>query len=301
MGTTTRKHEALVKLLEDMSPKYLTTPSAITNILNLNDSQATALQNLLTAEASGRPSFHLRDKNYADLYQFDWDLNYIVSAVLASSLNCQDLPRTSGIGSIQRDVELELAEISELKQNGYTISHQKLNSIGVKKCKDALAEFDFVGKGTGAVKLNDRELSEVARAYDEHKGMLKDADTFWIDDINVGCRNPVLRKLAFDPYILAVVAGYLGCCPIHVQTNLWFSFPSDVSEINLSRNAQMFHQDKEFENSSKSLSILPMFVRTTVRIVISKEAIAKNCINSAYRFLGGFQIVVSATITARSE
>jgi len=43
-----------------------------------------------------------------------------------------------------------------------------------------------------------------------------------------------------------MVTKYLGCAPVHVQTNLWFSFPTVKDKNNLSTNAQMYHQDKEF-------------------------------------------------------
>jgi hypothetical protein len=43
-----------------------------------------------------------------------------------------------------------------------------------------------------------------------------------------------------------MVTQYLGCAPVHVQTNLWFSFPTVKDKNNLSTNAQMYHQDKEF-------------------------------------------------------
>ena len=247
MTTGSGVHEVLLNLLGGYYPQYILINSSRNVILDLSRGKATALVNLLEKEILGIPSFTLRDKNINDYYYFDWEFSNLLSEILNSSLNNSVFGSEQSSIFFNRDVGFEQKELHELKTNGYCNSHQSFNTLDLDKYREALGGFIFSGKrGKGSVDLTGHELLEISNDYNNKNHKLKGADTFWIKDSNVSCHNTALQQLAYDPYILSIAANYLGCCPIHVQTNLWFSFPTKISKENLHKNAQMFHQDKEF-------------------------------------------------------
>lgn len=57
---------------------------------------------------------------------------------------------------------------------------------------------------------------------------------------------PEVQQLLMDPVLLDAIHQFLGCPPIHVQANSWWSKANETDDRTLNRSAQMFHQDKEF-------------------------------------------------------
>jgi len=244
---TSSDYEVLLNLLGEYYPQFMSINSSRNVILDLSRGKVTVLVNLLEKEISGISSFTLRDKNLNDYYYFDWEFSNLLSEILNSSLNISELGSEQASRFFNRNVGFEQKELNELKMNGYCSSHQSFNTLDLDQFNEALGGFVFSGKGgKRGVDLTGLELLEISNDYNNKNHRLKGADTFWIKDINVSCHNSTLQELAYDPYILSIAANYLGCCPIHVQTNLWFSFPTKISKENLHKNAQMFHQDKEF-------------------------------------------------------
>lgn len=56
-----------------------------------------------------------------------------------------------------------------------------------------------------------------------------------------GCA--AVRKLENDPTILAIAAKYLGAPPVHVASELWWSFPVEGTPMEQLKAAQVFHYD----------------------------------------------------------
>lgn len=208
--------------------------------------QIMALSRALIAELSGEPSFALRDAHYQDLYRFDIKLNAMMAQLLSNRVPMDDLAAVENSQFSPRIVSDEEIEVTDLKRNGYRISNHRLTVDQIKKIEQEISNCLFSNRGTIESKLNGAEIMR-----DIHNGKIKkysngNGDTYWLQDHNQLCQRDFFQKLAFDPYILSVVGKYFGCVPIHVQTNVWFSFPTLEQKDNLSSNAQMFHQDKEF-------------------------------------------------------
>lgn len=51
------------------------------------------------------------------------------------------------------------------------------------------------------------------------------------------------RKLENDPVILAIAAKYLGAPPVHIASELWWSFPVEGTPMEQLKAAQVFHYD----------------------------------------------------------
>lgn len=56
-----------------------------------------------------------------------------------------------------------------------------------------------------------------------------------------GCA--AVRKLENDPTILAIAAKYLGAPPLHIASELWWSFPVEGTPMEQLKAAQVFHYD----------------------------------------------------------
>lgn len=56
-----------------------------------------------------------------------------------------------------------------------------------------------------------------------------------------GCA--AVRKLENDPAILAIAAKYLGAPPLHIASELWWSFPVEGTPVEQLKAAQVFHYD----------------------------------------------------------
>lgn len=132
--------------------------------------------------------------------------------------------------------------VNELINDGYSISNQKLVASGIDAINMASRNLVFKNKGKFSFALKGGVINLLNRA---RIGSMILSDTFWLRDYSDFCNEDVIKSIAYDPYILNVVGGYLGCPPILVQTNMWHSFPGGwISR--LSGNGQAYHQDKEF-------------------------------------------------------
>lgn len=56
---------------------------------------------------------------------------------------------------------------------------------------------------------------------------------------------PTIKKLETDPGLLAISAKFLGAAPVHIATELWWSFPASASLIEQLKAAQVFHYDMD--------------------------------------------------------
>ena len=192
-----------------------------------------AIKRLMDFELSNTHGFLLRRKRFKEMYAFDWQTRKLLSMLLQteySAIKGEGLPTMFESQSDVADT------VSALEKNGYAISSNKLAA------KLPIEELLFQSKGKTSQPLSGKALLEAM----EQNNPDKLAGTYWLKDQNTAAQMPEFARIAFDPYILSVVSGYLGCTPIHVQTNLWFSFAGEQDYKTLSRNAQFFHQDKEF-------------------------------------------------------
>lgn len=212
----------------------------------LDDAQAAALFRALLREHQGRAGFADRSAHFDDLHQFDLRLNAVFCELLAGRTDMQSLlvPRESPL--FHRDAATEAVETAVLRKDGYRVSSHRLDPAQQARILSEIAGCDFVNKGIFTRRASGARILAGIDNGSLTRSASRNGDTYWLEDHDQLAQKELFRQLALDPYILAMVARYLGCCPIHVQTNLWFSFPTYEDKWNHSGNAQMFHQDKEF-------------------------------------------------------
>lgn len=199
-----------------------------------------ALKNLLDFENSSKYGFELRKKNYSDLYELDNTLYPLTSQILSVIYPKPKLPNYSPIFGEFSDIH---EEVNVFKKNGYITSKYKIPDSTLEQIKSSISNFTFRSRGANA---EEYQGSELLYWLNCKQPTVKEGTTYWLSDQNMAAQSSIISKLAFDPYILSIVSEYLGCEPIHVQSNVWFSFNSNADSKILSKNAQLFHQDKDF-------------------------------------------------------
>jgi Phytanoyl-CoA dioxygenase (PhyH) len=237
---------SLPAYLETHYPVFWNDDASKATISALSEEQSSVLLKVLQFDDSGEPTFMLRDANYGDFYAFDLSLNALFSKILASKVPVDSLTRFQESEIFKRNPEQETEEQAELRKLGYRISSHRFTPEQLKTIEREIAGKMFVNRGIFSRELTGGQIFEKIRDGSIAKNSGLNGDTFWLKDQNAAVHSDFFQKLAFDPYILSMVSQYLGCAPVHVQTNLWFSFPTLKDKNNLSTNAQMYHQDKEF-------------------------------------------------------
>lgn len=218
-------------------------PNGIIDEYNaLSSEKKAAVSKFLAFENSSKNGFELDSKNYSDLKYFDHSLNIFISKMLSIHYPAPKIEPYSAIFGELVEVSNEL---EDLKKNGYITSQFKLPVTFLESVKSSLDKFQYFSKGAYRTAMSGFELRNLAKS---NNSLNKSGTTFWLEDQSLATHDSVISQLAFDPYILSIVSGYLGCEPIHVQSNIWFSFSSadNNSSPVLSQNAQLFHQDKDF-------------------------------------------------------
>jgi len=241
-------HDSLSAVLGTHFSNWLAYPGNAGRIDALDVAAQQALLRFVSAEVNDTPTFAERDRYFNDLCAFDLRLNKIASELISSRLAVAlpsfDAPAEQCFFS-EPPAALEQDRVVEsLMRDGYCPSPISLTAAQMTDLKAGLGTQRFKTKGRrpqtlGGAQLLNFELTGGSPSTE-------DGDTYWLDDMDGLAHDPLFVKLAFDPYIIAIATRYLGCPPVHVQTNAWFSFPGGTSKHNLSMNGQLFHQDKEF-------------------------------------------------------
>ena len=214
----------------------------------LSDKESQALLHLLQAEINHSNTFNLRIERFEELYSFNYNLNLIASELMQILVGGESLSSFKVADSSFFDMQLPDSLLSygvnELKRNGYWISPIAFSTEHIYQALECLKDFEFNSISLPPQTLSGLELLkliEIGSSPDQKYG-----DIYWSIDQNKIVHSEFFNRLAFDPFILSIANGYFGCPPIHDQTNIWFSFPTKIDANNLSKNAQLFHQDKDF-------------------------------------------------------
>jgi hypothetical protein len=215
-----------------------------------------ALHRALNFEIKGIK--YLRDKYSHDLYVFDDRLNKIFSALLNSQSNISPILSDESPSLFDRNKLLEDRGFDELQKTGYLVTPYRMSGDQIRQVYENIADFKFENRGIIHKEILGSDIIPNLNDEKKIKKLLgRNGDTLWIKDQNDLVNNEIFKKIALDPYLLSMASRYLGCCPIHVQTNFWFSFPTFENLTNKSSNGQLFHQDKEF------LKFLKVFIYLT--------------------------------------
>lgn len=242
-----------VRLVQERFPQWSSRDDNIAKLQALSPRQSEALTNLLESELAAEPTYMLRAKRIDDLRQFDFALNQLAGSLImdldaqrarANSVTTPsyDLGRSLFASAVSEQSVQRIVET--LQRDGYGPSPVALTREQLDKVFSALRKREFATKGPEPKQISGADL--LNRVSQSGSPGLENGDTFWLTDQDALVHDDFLFRLAFDPFIVGVATGYFGCAPVHAQTNAWFSFPSMRSRNNLSSNAQMFHQDKEF-------------------------------------------------------
>ena len=247
--TSTNSHNAeLRNLLLAKFNNWIKEPQNSTKIDSLSDSESSALLHLLEAEISNSNTYSLRVERFNELYAFNYNLN-IIASELIQLLILDDTSSSFIVGDgaflgMPLSESLLIDGISELKNNGYWVSPVSMSNVQILHTLDCLKNFKFISRSSPPHVFSGSNLLDFV--HDGNSPDPKFGDTYWLADQDKIVHSKSLNRLAFDPFILSIANGYLGCPPIHDQINVWFSFPTKKEKANLSENAQLFHQDKDF-------------------------------------------------------
>lgn len=123
-----------------------------------------------------------------------------------------------------------------LDREAYFVFPQRLPESLVDRIVDGLKQVDFAVNGS-------HRMHRIASPEDLRP---VEDNTCWAVDQQEVLAIPEVQGLLMDPVLLDAMSRYLGCPPIHVQTNSWWSKAESHDERSLRKSAQLFHQDKEF-------------------------------------------------------
>ncbi len=225
----------LAQLLSENSEKV---EDILSLISDKDDIYKQKLLAVLQCELS--KSFFEKDhyKNtYTEAAFFDYKKSAEFSTILGKifpkidfkkQLSCQENNITKNCSSEQIQDALE--------KEGYFIFPERLSESLVNKIIEGLKPGLFTLKRSHQLfKVNSPENLE----------KIKD-NTCWIFDQQEVINIEEVQKLIMDPILLDSMQQFLGSTPIHVQANSWWSKPELSDSSSLNRNAQLYHQDKEF-------------------------------------------------------
>ena len=215
-------------------------------IMSLNKTKLEALINALKSDLFDEESYSKRSLEIENLYQFDYELSNIFSDLIneKNAFNIDyDLENSTIFDSNVNKSDIKyLNEV--LLSDGYAPSAFRLHESIKNEIINTLAQQEFKTKSAISKPILGKSL--IKESQDNNSKIFFGGDTFWLTNQDNLINEKIFQEIAFDPVLLSIAGNYLGCWPIHVQTNAWFSFQSQESHHNLSQNAQLFHQDKEF-------------------------------------------------------
>lgn len=250
------QREKINSLIEQNLPQFDGLSEIFSSINSLDSKSVGALYHALDFEFSNGE--YSREEYLNDLYVFDNNLKNIFSFILRSQLDISPILNDESSSLFDRNQLLESQGLKELLEKGYVLSPYKLSDERIAEIYGGIQDLNFINRGIYNQEFLGKEIVQNLPSEKKIRKLLgKNGDTLWIKDQNDLVGRDIFQKIAFDPYILSMASGYLGCCPVHVQTNIWFSFPTYGSLANKSLNGQLFHQDKEF------IKFLKVFVYLT--------------------------------------
>ncbi|QWD16521.1 hypothetical protein G6700_01720 [Polynucleobacter paneuropaeus] len=245
MINLTSQREKINRLIEQNLPQTNVVREIFSSINSLDSKAVGALYRALDFEFNN--SEYSREEHLNDLYIFDNNLKNIFSAILGAQLDISPLINDVSPSLFDRNKLLENQRLKELLEMGYVLSPYKLRDEKISEIYRGIQDLKFINRGIYHQEFLGKEIiSNLPSEKKLRKLLGKNGDTLWIKDQNDLVGRDIFQKIAFDPYLVSMASRYLGCCPVHVQTNIWFSFPTYGSTANKSLNGQLFHQDKEF-------------------------------------------------------
>lgn len=152
-----------------------------------------------------------------------------------------------GISILETDATA--SQKKKFKKEGYLFP-LKLKTKYLKKIYHSISNLKF----TNRINQTTIKGNSFTKFLLENKSLPEIEGTYWLNSGTTENQKlialKIMQQIAFDPKLLNLVAEYLGSTPIHVATNIWISGKSK-DKLEISRNAQEYHQDCGFVNFVK--------------------------------------------------
>lgn len=141
------------------------------------------------------------------------------------------------------DIKVGEKSVNQLRKNGYVILDKKLSTTLLKKIYDGSLKLNYVCRGANC--KDNRWNKNLKRKFNSR---IRDGSVNWIQSQAEAARKiPIVLDLMSDPTLLYIIQEYLGCAPINVQTNTWWSVANGGGVNNNNyQQTHAWHQDFAF-------------------------------------------------------
>jgi ectoine hydroxylase-related dioxygenase (phytanoyl-CoA dioxygenase family) len=227
--------------------------------VNLTANERQAILRLVKNECYNRKNYdHRQNGPDPDLIYFTRKVNLVASKII-EIYHKQKIDYFDAFIEkskfINADVYMLKKTVDCIESDGYSYpkTNIKLNSESLEEIKKIVCKYKFRNKYVPQKEVIEISGSQILGS--ENYPNLN--DNYWIDSLDKFVSEEVIKNLIFDPFVLAVASNYLKTTPIHINTAVWASYPNSNETIMLSKNAQMYHQDKD------AINFLKVFVYLT--------------------------------------
>ena len=193
------------------------------------------IENILKAEKE--QSFFNEDHfqtTYPEKELFSYKISKLTSELLGSIYPKYDFKNSDS--KILYNEDFVKTVLNQLNDKGYYILENGLNEKECDEIIAAISNKDFVLK----------KSSKLVKGFNKKNIYNIKGNTCWIENQQNILEIPAIQNLLMNPNFLSIAQEYLGAIPIHCQANCWWSIHFADNKQSLSKNAQLFHQDKEF-------------------------------------------------------
>lgn len=136
--------------------------------------------------------------------------------------------------SVFKDIDVDQINLS-LKNDGYALDINLPDVIVQEILEFAYSETCYANRNQAVgFYYHEKEKVEASLGNKFRLGSYFEADH---------CQ--AIKNLESDPELLAIAAKFLGAIPIHMATELWWSFPTAATPLEQLQAAQVFHYDMD--------------------------------------------------------
>lgn len=136
--------------------------------------------------------------------------------------------------SVFKDINIEQVN-QDLNKEGYALNINLPNAVVKEILEFAYSETCYANRNPeSGFYYREREQFEASIGKNVRLGSYFEADN---------CT--AIKKLESDSTLLAIAAQFLGAAPIHMATELWWSFPTAATPLEQLKAAQVFHYDMD--------------------------------------------------------
>jgi hypothetical protein len=136
--------------------------------------------------------------------------------------------------SVFRNINVDQINLS-LKNDGYALEINLPNTVVQEILEFAYSETCYADRNT-EIGFDYHEREQVEASLSKH---------FRLGSYFEANNCSAIKKLESDPELLAIAAQFLDATPMHMATELWWSFPATATPLEQLKAAQVFHYDMD--------------------------------------------------------